>query len=246
MLTGRLRRRDDVGVSLIELLVAMGLMTILGAITARLFITVNSSASATTDRAVNATSAGALMQAWDGYLRVADGTTPGSLTNRFEWLTANDALFYADINNRATSGTGLTSTGSATMVWLRLDSNNALIEEQFPQNAAKGAQPTRCRRLLANASPGDGDTITRLFTAINPLGSDMNSLDLGTAPTPTAGCQALPVTVPSQANNPDPAATANLANVTQVRINFIVVDSAKSHPIGFSSWATLPTLGGAQ
>jgi hypothetical protein len=217
----------------------MTLMSIFGLLTARLFVIVESSASGSTDRSINSASAGAITQAWAEYLRVADGTTPGSSSNRFEWIGANSMVFYADLFNRATSGNGLGSTTGATMVWLRLDSNGVLIEEQFPSTAAQGTAPTNCRRLLAAV------TTTRLFTAYDGLGNDLSAQDLGTPPTVGPGCQVLPVTVPSQTKKPDPVAAANLPNVSSIAIDFLVPDSRNKHTIEFKSVVTLPTLGGA-
>ena len=232
------RARDD-GWSLAELLVAMVLMSIFGALTARLFITVDTSSAESTDRSINSASAGAVMQAWTEYLRVADGTTPGSSSNRFEWITANDMVFYANLFNRATTGSGVTTTGGATMVWLRLDSKGVLIEEQFPATATLGTNPTRCRRLLGSV------TATRLFTPYDSNGNDLSAQNLGTASGAGPGCQKLPVTVPSQLKKPDPVAAANLPNVSRIAIDFVVPDSRKKHGIEFNSVVTLPTLGGA-
>ena len=232
-------RQDDGGWSIAELLVAMVLMSIFGLLTARLFVTVESSASGSTDRSINSASAASVTNGWAEYLRVADGTTPGSSSNRFEWITANDMLFYANLFNRGTTGGGLSTTTGATMIWLRLDSKGVLIEEQFPSNAAFGASPTRCRRLLG------GVTTSRLFTPFDLNGHDLSTQDLGTAPVASAGCRTLPVTVPSQTKKPDAVAAANLPNVSTIQIDFVVPDSRKKHGIEFKSVVTLPTLGGA-
>jgi len=229
----------DAGVTLIELVTSMVLMASLGLITARFFLTVDSSSTAYTDRAVNATSAGTVTLAWTNYLRVADGTNAGSTSNRIEWLTATDMLFYADINNRSVTGSGVNTTNPPTMMWLRLDSKGVLIEEQFPSTAASGASPTACRRLLSKV------TASQLFTASDSGGIPMSSMDLGSAPTPSAGCQHLPVTVPSRQSKPDATAVANLPNVASVAIDFIVADTKNQHSIEFSSVATLPLLGGS-
>ena len=239
-LAGRMKHRhDDSGISLIELVVSMVLMAILGLVTARLFITVDSSSRSSTDRAINAASAGAVTLAWSNYLRVADGTTAGSTSNRIEWLTATDMLFYADLSNRSVTGSGVNTTGTPTMMWLRLDTNKVLIEEQFASNAAVGAVPTACRRLLGNV------TAAQLFTASDSTGNPMTSQDLGSAPTPSAGCQNLPVTVPSRQSKPDATAAANLPNVASVGIDFTVADTQNQHSIEFSSVGTLPLLGGS-
>jgi hypothetical protein len=244
----RVTRSAQSGTSLTELLVAMVLMSIFGALTVRLFVTVDQSTRSSTDRAINSASAGAVMQSWAQYLRVADGTTPGSNSNRFEWFTGSDVLFYADLFNRTTSGSGVASTSGATILWLRLDSKGVLIEEQFPSTAVQGAAPAACRRLL-NQVTGGGTATLQLFTPYDAGGNDLTGLfvggKLGTAPTPSSGCQNLPVTPPSQAKKQDPTAAANLPNIARVSIDFSVTDTKKQHGIEFSSVVTLPVLGGA-
>src|SRR6185437_16997856 len=117
------------GVSLTELLVAMGLATILGAITMQLFVYVDNSTASTTDRTVATAQARNTLQAWSGYLHVSDGSTAGSVSTRFEWLTASDMAFYANLNNRA--GDASTAPTAPRMYWLRIDANGHLVEEQF-------------------------------------------------------------------------------------------------------------------
>jgi hypothetical protein len=234
----RLRASSDAGVTLMELVVAMVLSVLVGALTAGIFIKVNESSANSIDRSVNTAGARNAIQDWTAYLRVADGKTPGVKTNRIEWLTSTDMLFYADLFNR--SVTNLAVTGTPTMVWLRLDSTGTLLEEQFAGTAVAGTAPQVCRRLVGNVSIPS----TRLFTGYDSGGESMTGQALGTAPSPVAGCVALPVTVPSQSNHPDLTAQANLQNVASVAIDFIVRDTKGKHPIEFSSQAVLPALGG--
>lgn len=237
-LTARLQRGDQ-GITLTELVVAMGLSTLIGALTLGLFVSITKSSGATTDRTVNTAAARNLIQAWTAYLRVADGTTAGSRVSRIEWLTSSDMLFYSDLYNRSMAT--VATTASPTMVWLRRDSSGALVEEQFSATAAAGATPTMCRTLLSTT------VVTgSLFSAYDSSTAPMASLDLGSAPTPSKGCQHLPVTVPSQVKNSDAVAQANLQTVFSVVIDFIVRDSRSSHPIEFRSQATLPSLGAVQ
>ena len=244
------RTHADAGVSLMELLVSMLLMTILGTLTLMLFLSVDTSTAATTDRTINTASARAALEGWTADLQVADGTTAGSKTNRFEWLTATDILFYADINNR--SMTDLGTTGGPVMLWLRLDASNQLVEEQFPSTAAQGTAPTVCRILSSGVSEAvttDGTT-TPVFTPLDTDGNVVTGVDstgnaangMGIAPAPSSGCQNLPVTVPSQ-GSPDEAVQSNLSNVRSVTIDFQVRDTRGGHPIEFTSQAVLPNLG---
>ncbi len=239
------RSSGDAGVTLMEVLVGMTLASILGAMTLMLFTTINTSSANTTDRSIDTAYARAAIQSWAAYLRVADGSTPGVPDNRLEWITPTDMLLYTDLKNRSMASAG-TITAS-TMVWLRLDSKRNLVEEQFPSNAAKGTAPTVCRILVRNVvtaqslSPATG---APLFLPFDAQGNNMGSQDLGTAPTPSAGCVALPVTVPSQAKGQGSAAMSNLQNVYVINIDFVVRDTKNLHPIEFTSSAVLPNRGG--
>lgn len=244
MILSRMRRRlqirRDAGVTLAELVVTMGLSTLIGAMTLSLFLSISSSATATTDRTVNSAAARTAIQAWTAYLRVADGPTAGVRASRIEWLTKSDMLFYADLYNRGiNSSSDVATTGAPTMIWLRRDAAGSLIEEQFASTAASGTSPKVCRVLLTKT-----DTSTTLFTAQDSSGSSMMSQALGTAPTASTGCQKLPVTVPSQQSHPDLTAQSNLQTVFSVTIDFIVRDSKGKRPLEFISQAVLPAMGG--
>jgi hypothetical protein len=232
------RSSGDAGITLMELVVAMALNVLIGALTVGIFLQVNDSSDTSIDRSVGTASARNAIQSWTAYLRVADGKTAGVKTNRIEWLTDDDMLFYADLYNRSVSN--LDATGAPTMMWLRLDSAGALVEEQFPSTAAAGTAPTVCRTLATGVStPGYA-----LFTGYDSDGADMTGLALGAAPPASAGCVPLPVTVPSQTAHPDLTAQTNLQNVTSVVIDFVVRDTHGEHPIEFNSQAVLPALGG--
>jgi Tfp pilus assembly protein PilW len=233
------RASGDAGVTLTELIVAMTLTVILGAMTLTLFLRVSTAASGTIDRTVNTSSARNAIQAWTSYLRVSDGPSAGSSLYRFEWVTSGDMMFHSNLYNRATSGAGVGSTTLAPMVWLRIDAVGALVEEQFPGTAAINSTPTVCRILVPKV------TAPTLFAAFDGRGTAMAGQSLGIAPPASAGCQKLPVTVPSKTSKPDPVAVANLQNITTIVIDFTVSDTRKSHPFEYNSQATLPILGGA-
>ena len=232
------RRTGDRGVTLTELIVAMGLFTLIGAMSLGLFLSINSSSASTVDRTFSSASARNGIQAWTAYLRVADGITAGVKTNRIEWLAGNDMLFYADIKNRTMSS--IDTTAAPTMVWLRLDSAGSLVEEQFASTATLGTAPQVCRTLVTNVTTPAGP----LFTAYDAAGAAMTIKrgDLFTAPAPSTGCRPLPVTVPSRVNKADPG---NLPSVTSVAIDFVVRDTKGQHPLEFKSQAVLPALGGS-
>ena len=230
-----LRRRDD-GITLTELIVSMALFSIVGAMTLGLFLSINKSTAATTDRTVSSDDARNTLLAWTAYLRVADGTTAGSISNRIEYLTNSDMLFYADLNNRSIDTPATTSP--PTMIWLRLDTAGNLIEEQFSSTAASGATPRLCRTLLSHVST----PAQPLFTAYDLNGNTV--APQGTAPTPSAGCVHLPLTVNSQLTHPNTAIQTTLASVHKIQIDFVVRDTSGAHPLAFTSEAVLPALGG--
>jgi type II secretory pathway pseudopilin PulG len=237
--------RDDAGITLVELIVGMALTLIVGAMTLALFLQINTSTDSTVDRTVNTASARNAIQAWTAYLRVADSTTPAAGTNRLEWLTPNDMLFYADLFNR--SFDSVDTISGPTMIWLRLDAAGSLVEEQFAASATAGTVPKTCRTLVTGVS-----TPPALFTAYD-ANQDLMATDhgqLGSAPAAAAGCRPLPVTVPSQLTHPSAAQAAvqnSLQSVSSVVIDFVVRDQQNKHPLEFDSQAILPAVyaGGA-
>lgn len=229
---GRLRavrQSSDGGLTLPEVLVAMVLSVVIGAMTLTMVVQLTDSTSRTTDHTNASSAARNVLQAWTAYLRVADGPTPGNRAGRVEWLTANDMFFYADLANRSISSPG--TTGTQTMFWLRRDSLNQLVEEQFPATAAANATPAICRVLMTN--------LTGSAAVFGGLTSSNLAVSGGIAPTPSAGCKPLP----SQHGSQDANSRATLLTVYSVTIDFSVVDSRKAHPIEFTSQAVLPSLG---
>lgn len=234
----RVRATADAGVSLPELLMAMVLSSILGAITLVLFVAVDKASSTTSDRAINDGKARTTLQAWSTYLQASDGPTAGSALNRFEWFTASNVLFYSDLYNR--SGSSLGTTSPPKLVWLRLDSAKQLVEEQFsPIPTSFPASWKSCRIL------GGGVNATKLFTPYGSTSNDLSSLNLGSAPSVGAGCQKLPSTLPSQQQHPDQTAAANLEKLFSIGIDFTVSDTHNTHPLEFSAVTALPYLSGA-
>jgi hypothetical protein len=213
----------------------MGLSTIVGAMTLGMFLNVNNATGNSLDRTQSSTDARNALQAWTAYLRVADGPIAGSRVSRFEWLTGNDILFYADLYNR--SIVTARTTGAPTMIWLRRDSANRLVEEQFPSSATAGTAPSVCRVLV--------NRVSSTGVVFSGMDSKYRSVAAGTAPTPSSGCRPLPVTVPSKQKSPDLAAQATLQNLYSVTIDFTVTDTKGKHPIEFRSQAVLPSLGAA-
>lgn len=227
---------QDDGITLTELIVAMTLSVILGAVTMTMFVNVSNSSASTTDRTIGANQARSVLQAWSIYLHVADGpTAAGSSSHRFEWITPTSMLFYADLGNRQGGAGGTGPATPPTMIWLRLDTAQQLVEEQFTSSSATypgtyGTAYSTCRILADHVT-------STTFTGYASTGS--GSWGSSLAPT-GAGCLALTGSV----SQTDPTANSALPNVTSVGIDFTVIDLARTHTQEYSSVITLPALGG--
>jgi prepilin-type N-terminal cleavage/methylation domain-containing protein len=233
-----LRVASEAGFSLTELIVAMGLSSIVGAMTLATFVAVNTSGSATIDRVVGSSQAQAALQAWTADLRVADSpAAAGSTSHRIEWLTPTDILFYADLGNRANSG----AVTPPTMVWLALRGGQ-LVEEDFKPTgttypATFSTTPTACRSLATGVTAGS------LFTAQFSGDTILTGQDLGASLATITGsaiCQNLPAAV----SQTDATANSELRLVTGVSIDFTISDSTGAHSQEYTSLATLQVLGG--
>jgi len=224
-----LRATADAGVTLMELVVAMALSTLIGAMTLTLFLQVNDTTQTSNDRAINTAQARQVMQSWTSYLHVADGPSYGNPSHRFEWITDSDLLFYADLGNRAAS---TDAVSAPTVVWLRL-TNGRLIEEQFTYGTTS---PKVCRILA------DSVTAAPLFTAYDTTYAAMTGQDLGSPmATGGTGCTDLP----SSVSQTDFTAVSALEDVARVQISFTITDTRKKRSAQFSSSADVPELAGA-
>lgn len=140
----------DAGVSLIELAVAMTLMTIVGAMTIMFFVSMSSATTKTVDGNVSTANARNALEDWTRLLSFADSPqTAGSHDGRFEQITATTAIFYANTNNnRATSSAARTAP---TKVFLSLQ-NGQLVERDYAPTSSVApstypASPTTTRYL---------------------------------------------------------------------------------------------------
>jgi type II secretory pathway pseudopilin PulG len=247
--------RSEKGLTLVELLVAMGLATIVGSMTLLLFVSANSSVNATTDRLTGSSGARVVLQSWQALMQTADtapatngslqatGACPtGSTAHRFEWLTSTETLFYADQGNR--SGTGTTCT-PPTLVWLGIR-NKQLVEAVYPLATGATAFTLGSCHLLTDAATAPV-TAGSLFTP-NP-GHVLFSVDYGAAFAAASafanvtGCGNMPTSlVIASVLNTDPTANNALSQMTTVGIDFTIADRTGAHTQTFDT--TVPVLGG--
>jgi type II secretory pathway pseudopilin PulG len=256
LLRRRLRRAtgDDRGITLVELMVAMGLSTILGAITLTVFVSANNSVNATADGLVGSASARNVLQSWASLIQTADAapvtssgvattTCPtGTTSHRFEWLTGTETLFYSDVANR--SGSSISCT-PPTLIWLGLRAG-VLYEVHYTVAVGSSTWSLVDCRILSDSHSA---TVTAgtLFTP-NP-GQVLYSVDYGssfaagTAFAAMTSCTNAPASM-SLASVSDTDATANnsLSQLTSVGIDFTVSDSTGQDSQAYDS--TVAVLGG--
>jgi len=129
----RARSERDAGITLIELVVAMTLATIVATLATMLFVTSSNVNAKTTDANVASSSARAALDSWASLISLADSPTiyynnsgvpqpgntsqapaAGSSSYRFVKVSATELTFWADIDNRLGSAASPCPNGSCT------------------------------------------------------------------------------------------------------------------------------------
>lgn len=165
----RLGPRDDAGLTLAELIVAMALTSILMAIGGTFFVSAIQTTNKTTLTNEQTADARLTLDSWTAKLRVA-AYLDSAQTDRIEVLTPTKIVFYANLDNRSTNDF---SVGAVSKVVLMLKKTNAttgtgqLVEIVFRGNTST---PTSVRRLALNARASG----TAIFTAFNYIGAELN------------------------------------------------------------------------
>jgi prepilin-type N-terminal cleavage/methylation domain-containing protein len=224
----------DAGVTLTEVLVAMVLTSIVGAMTVLMFTSTSSAVSDTTDSLTGSGDARVTLQTWQTLLQAADTPQRDDVCNsgeggehRFEWITTREILFYANLGNRSTDSSGTCTP--QTMVWLALR-DGALLEARYTIAAGDTTyHRTVCRTL--SMKPQATVTAGSLFTPnpgqVSPTLNFGSTFAAGTAFAAATGCASTPASVAWTAvSNPT---TDALAKVTAVGIDFSIIDSRSKH-----------------
>jgi len=150
------RDRADLGVSLIELVVAMGLMTVIGAMTLAFFISMNTADSRTVDANISTAGARNALESWTRVLTLADSSqTAGLGSGRFEQITPTTAIFFANMNsNRASTSAARTAP---TKVFLSLEGGQLVERDYAPLSSIAPStypgypgSPTQTRYLASD------------------------------------------------------------------------------------------------
>jgi hypothetical protein len=143
--------RRESGVSLVELVVAMTLMTVIGGMTLTFFVSADAADTRTIDGNVSTAGARNVLESWSRLLSLADSPQTAGASGRFQQITPTSAIFYANVNtNRATSSGARTAP---TKVFLSLESGQ-LIERSYAPNSATApstypSSPTTTRYLVS-------------------------------------------------------------------------------------------------
>lgn len=231
----------DAGITLVELIVAMTLSTIVGSMTMLTFLSANTSVNVTGDRLLGTASARNILESWRTLVQVAEvapvaANSCGDGTGvRFEWITSDDMLFYANVANRDTPD----GCGAPQMIWLALR-DGTLLEARYAFAVSSWDLAT-CRTLSQH--PNATVTSAGLFTA-NPDGAesgDLGAITAGASPLATVtSCSQAPATIaPSQVTNDDDTAVTALMKVHSVGIGFTVTDRSGAHRQSFDTTATV-------
>ena len=184
----------DAGLTLIELVVAMVLATVLGSMAMAWFIGASDATTATTDTDLGTASARNALQSWAALLRVAGSPTdPGSGTDRITSLSATSITFNAYVTggDTCTSACDGFSTRSVTLAMTGADCGNTVPTSCQLVETGTGASPSASDVIVPNGVSAG----SCLFTAYS---------DDGTA----LGCTAL--------------SSADLAAVTRIGLAFAV------------------------
>ena len=219
----RTRAGGDAGVTLMELVVSMTLMTIIGSMAMTFFVGMNTATSKTTS--VNQSTAGArtVLDSWTALLRVADSTVaPGSAAGRVLMVTPTEITFYADVNNRTCSST-CTAVSNPTKVDLSL-AGGQLVEKRYTYSGGAYPSTPTTTDVLASGASASGWLFTPYVNGNPPTFTAQNlcpggSLGLCTGTT---------------------GADAVLDTIVRVDIAFSIQPTSSDAPQSFAASAALP------
>jgi Tfp pilus assembly protein FimT len=250
--------RSDRGITLAELMVTMGLTTILGTMAVLFFVVANRTGNRTILTNQNTGDARVTLDEWTSMLRVAGWLDPSTKVDRFEEITSTKIVFYANLKNRSTSST-YTATGPTTKIALVLRVSKAstgqgqLVEIRF---ASDNTTVASSRQLAVLAGPTSGAPI---FQPYSRSGSAIDLTQLGcmsgttakaglclqSAPSgagmqdPTTGSANLSVSAGPLKGNPAKNVDKVLQLVGSVGISFTVADSSGTAQTSYTSLASV-------
>jgi Tfp pilus assembly protein PilW len=254
------RMRSDRGMTLAELMVTMGLTTILGTMAVMFFVVANRTGNGTILTNQNTGDARVTLDEWTSMLRVAGWLDTSTKVDRFEEVTATKIVFYANLNNRSTSSTfsapgpttkialllrvSKASTGQGQLVEVRFGSDNTTVASTRqlgvlagPTNGAPIFQP-----YSRSGSPVDLTQLGCKSGTVVKAGLCLQSVQSGAGmQDPTIGSSGLTVTAGPLRGNPDPTKNVDkvLQSIGSVGIAFTVSDSSNTSQTSYTSLASV-------
>jgi type II secretory pathway pseudopilin PulG len=216
--------------TLVELIVAMTLGTIIAAAALSVFMGTITSTTHTSNTVINAAQARNVLQSWSEMIRVADSPDgAGTSSGRFGQVGPSTAIFYADLANRS----GATAVGAPTMVQLAL-TNGQVVQSQY--TATNGAAP-----YTYPSTP----TSTQILMGCPPTTTSNGCATPGqvtaltfTAYYPNSGCSTTDLTSADLCTI-DPAATPSLQDAVAVGISITVAPADGGASQSFSTLAAV-------
>jgi len=217
------RLQDDAGMSMIELITAMAVSSILGAMTIFVFVSLNSASSSSVDRSLSATQARVVLSSWSSLLQVAESPLRDvDEFPAFEKITADAVTFYASVDNRSTSST---TFGLPTRISL-FTQDGDVIEERFQPTATGWPATPTVRRVLAESAQLHFAAVDASGVPVGQLGAGYDSYcrTTGSGSSLYAGLCSVAACAGSSACAGVIGADALLARVATVRISITVTD----------------------
>lgn len=218
-------RLGDAGITLSELLVTMGLMTVVGTIATMFFVSASHSSVATLERGYNVSQARITLDAWTSRLRVADSINEaGSNRGRFVKITPTEIVFYANVNNRDDNGRGRTTRVDLALV------SGELVEHDF--DSSTGALIST-RNFAVNAAPSSASWVFTPYAGASQLPLTENDC-LSGASRVAGFCGAF-----ATDGSGTTEGEAQLQSVNRIDVSFTVTDSNNIAPTAFTSTVSI-------
>jgi Tfp pilus assembly protein PilW len=248
------RLAPDSGMTLAELLVAMGLSLVLGTMATTFFV----SALHATNRALltnqDTADARVTLDDWTAKLRAAGWLDPNTQTDRFEEITPTKIVFYANLTNRATADSTLSKPTKVALLVQPSDTptgEGELVEILF--KTSDNTTPESVRQLAFHAGPtgGVGQPVFQPYNKAGGLVSlpsdgclngstPVSGLCLQSAQ-PGAGMQdpspsiSLTVSPGPLRGNPGNNVDPTMALIGSIKVAFTVSDPSHTTSMDFSS-----------
>ena len=215
------RASSDAGITLMELVISMALMTLLGTMAIVFFVDMNSASSKTVDANLSTANARNALESWVSLIRLADSpASAGSASGRFEKITPTEVLFYADLGNRSCTPT--CTTGHPTKIDLAIVGSDLVETHYLYANGAYSATPSITRHVATGIT-----TNGTLFTPY-VVGNPPTSVRLALCPGGASGlCTGTT------------GADAYLNTVVRIDIRFSVTQNSADTAQVFSSSASI-------